>query len=495
MTPERGCSRRRGFSHRPLLAFVALVLAASACGSGSDNTGPGGSAGGTSGSAGTQGAAGTGGASGTSGTAGAAGTGVAGSGAAGAGVAGTGVAGTTGTAGAGGRGGTTGAAGAGGASGRGGVTGTGGMAGAAGGAAGSGGRGGTGGGGAAGTGGSGGAGGAGGQSGTGVVAAGVRWVGRVDLSSPSRPRFSWSGSGFVARFTGTSLSLQINSSGAFIFKTVVDGTPRPAFTIAAGMQTASLATGLAAGTHTVELYRQTEGSQGDSQFIGLTVGGGALTNPPGPPARLIEAIGDSITCGYGTLGALADSDCYPTESQWDTYAAVAARALGAEVNTIAVSGAGAYRNYGGDMTNTVPMVYTRALTNDATPAWDFRTQAQAVIVNLGTNDISNGKGDPGTPWETAYTGLLQTVRSKYPDALIVCIIGPLLSGTDLTTIQGHIKNVVNARVAAGDRNIEFFDKIVAQSSDKYACQYHPNVAENQIMADQIAAELRAKLGW
>ena len=472
--------------------MAALGFVASACGSGADGTGKGGAAAGASGSAGTQGAGGTAGASGSTGAAGAAGTGAvgggAGTGAGGTGAAGIGGAGATGTAGTGGRGGTTGAAGAGGASGRGGVTGT---AGAAGGASGTGGS--------AVDGGSDARDGSsptdgasdGGQPGTGVVAAGVRWVGRVDLSSPQRPRFSWSGTGFVARFTGTSLSLQINSSGAFIFKTVVDGTPKPAFTIAAGQQTASLVTGLAAGTHTVELYRQTEGAQGDSQFIGLTVGGGALTDPPGPPARLIEA----ITCGYGTLGALADSDCFPTESHWDTYAAVAARVLGAEVNTIAVSGAGAYRNYGGDMTNTLPMVYTRALTNDATPVWDFRTQAQAVLVNLGTNDISNNKGDPGTPWETAYAGLLQTVRSKYPDALIVCIIGPLLSGTDLTTIQGHIKNVVNARVAAGDRNVELFDKIAAQSSDKYACQYHPNVAENQIMADQIAAELRAKLGW
>jgi lysophospholipase L1-like esterase len=160
-----------------------------------------------------------------------------------------------------------------------------------------------------------------------------------------------------------------------------------------------------------------------------------------------------------------------------------------------MSGQGAYRNYGGDMNNTLPMVYTRALTNDATPVWDFRTQAQAVIVNLGTNDISNNKGDPGTPFVTAYTGLLQTVRSKYPDALIVCIIGPLLSGTDLSTMQAHIKAAVDARVAAGDRNIEAFNKIAAQTSDKAACQYHPNPAENQIMADQIVTELRAKLGW
>jgi lysophospholipase L1-like esterase len=229
--------------------------------------------------------------------------------------------------------------------------------------------------------------------------------------------------------------------------------------------------------------------------MGITIAGGALVAPPPAPARLIEVVGDSITCGYGTLGTLSDSDCFPTESHWDTYEAVAARALGADVSTIAISGQGAYRNYGGDMNNTLPMVYTRALTNDASPAWDFPTQPQAVIVNLGTNDISNSKGDPGAPFETAYTGLLASIRSKNPDALIVCIIGPLLNGTDLTTQQGHIRNSVDARAAAGDHNVEFFDKIAAQTSDKAACQYHPNPAENQIMATQIVAELHTRLGW
>ncbi len=51
------------------------------------------------------------------------------------------------------------------------------------------------------------------------------------------------------------------------------------------------------------------------------------------------------------------------------------------------------------------------------------------------------------------------------------------------------------RAAAGDTKVEFFDQIAAQTSDKSACQYHPNVAENLIMADQLAGELRARLGW
>ena len=338
----------------------------------------------------------------------------------------------------------------------------------------------------------------GGAGGTGIVAAGVRWFGRVDLSTdPQHPRFAWSGTGFVAKFMGTSLSASLNNGASTtLFKPVVDGVPQAVFTASAGQSTYMLASGLAAGVHTVELYKQTEGAQGNSQLMGLTVGGGgALMAPPGPSGKLIEVIGDSITCGYGTLGKLGDSDCYPTESHWDTYAAVAARALGAELSTIATSGQGAYRNYGGDMTNTMPMVYGRTLTGSATPAWDFSVAPQAVVINLGTNDISNGKGDPGTPFRDAYLGLTQTIRARYPNALIVCIIGPLLSGSDLDTIRGHISDVVSARKAAGDTNIEFFDQIQPQTSDKAACQYHPNPAENQIMADLLAAELKARLHW
>ena len=70
----------------------------------------------------------------------------------------------------------------------------------------------------------------------GVVAAGVRWFGRVDTTSNAgQPRFAWSGSGFVARFSGTSLTAELAVTGsAQIFKAVVDGAPQAAFTAAAG---------------------------------------------------------------------------------------------------------------------------------------------------------------------------------------------------------------------------------------------------------------------
>ena len=85
----------------------------------------------------------------------------------------------------------------------------------------------------------------------GVVAAGVRWIGRADFTDPDRPRFSWSGTGYAATFTGTSLTDQTDGTGPFIFKPVIDGVPGAAFTVPTGPQSFAVAIGLAPGTHTV----------------------------------------------------------------------------------------------------------------------------------------------------------------------------------------------------------------------------------------------------
>ena len=246
----------------------------------------------------------------------------------------------------------------------------------------------------------------------GVIAAGVRWFGRVDTTTyAGQPRFAWSGTGFAAAFSGTSLAAEMTNSGsAPFFKTVIDGAPQAAFKAATGSGTYMLATGLAAGMHTVELYRQTEGPQGESRLLSLTVGDGALWIRPPGANRLIEFIGDSITCGYGNLGTSADlnnQDCFTLESAWDTYAAIAGRTLGAEVSIVAASGLGIVRNY--DPTDTgprMPMLYPRAVANATTPTWDFHVEPQVVVINLGTNDISNGKGDPGMPYVDTYVTLV-----------------------------------------------------------------------------------------
>jgi lysophospholipase L1-like esterase len=118
-----------------------------------------------------------------------------------------------------------------------------------------------------------------------------------------------------------------------------------------------------------------------------------------------------------------------------------------------------------------------------------------VIINLGTNDLGNGKGEPGPRFATVYRSLIDTIRARYPSAFILCTIGPLTSLSESAIVYGHIRTALAARAAAGDTRVALFDRILPQTPDKYACAYHPNVAENAILAAQLGDELRARLGW
>lgn len=68
-----------------------------------------------------------------------------------------------------------------------------------------------------------------------VTAAGVRWVGRVDAGDPAAPRFAWSGSGFVATVSGTSVSVRRKTEGTsepVFFQPLIDGSPGERFSLA-----------------------------------------------------------------------------------------------------------------------------------------------------------------------------------------------------------------------------------------------------------------------
>jgi lysophospholipase L1-like esterase len=333
------------------------------------------------------------------------------------------------------------------------------------------------------------------------AAAAVHWLGRVDTSPPNPGalgRFSWSASGLAATVSGSTIAASLQTEGATssaFFTPVIDGTAGARFQVMAGAaQTVTLATGLSAGTHTVELYRETEGSYGDDVFYGFP--DASLGPPPATSARLIEVVGDSISAGYGNLGVethTADGgSCgftLDTESAYASYGAMLARLLGAEVSIVARSGWGMYRDGTGNTSNVVPSVYGDTLGDQATPAWSFARQPDAVVINLGTNDAITG--DPGAPFETAYVAFLHTVRGHYPGAWIFLTVGTILSGSSLSTMQAHLTNVVTTMNDAKITTIA----LAPESTLTTGCQYHPNVAEDTAMAQALAPTMQAKLGW
>jgi lysophospholipase L1-like esterase len=267
-----------------------------------------------------------------------------------------------------------------------------------------------------------------------VTTGGLRWVGRVDATDGDAVQFAWQGSGFLATVKGTTLTvkLQVEGSSTVYFQPVIDGTAGERFNVDPGDAVdVTLATGLTDTDHSVELYRETEGAYGVSTFLGFAAGTPSA-DAPATNGRLIEVVGDSISAGYGNLGSelhpngVADPACHWTaeNSSWyATYAAIAGRALGAEVSTIARSGWGISRDRDGG-TNVLPNVYENALGTDDPSPWSFERKPSVVVINLGTNDFN--LGDPGAAYETAYVDFIATVRSHYPDAFIFLTIGSML---------------------------------------------------------------------
>jgi hypothetical protein len=115
------------------------------------------------------------------------------------------------------------------------------------------------------------------------------------------------------------------------------------------------------------------------------------------------------------------------------------------------------------------------------------------VINLGSNDFQ--QGDPGPAFGAAYTAFVHRLRGYYPRALIICAVGPKLSGTQLARARVDVMDVVSALKAAGDDHVDFLELPQAQPGDGYGCGGHASIATHKHMGDTLAAELQAKLGW
>jgi lysophospholipase L1-like esterase len=325
---------------------------------------------------------------------------------------------------------------------------------------------------------------------------GVHIVGRRDDCLPATEvKLSWSGSGFVGAFTGSGISIHLREFGAGNqYSVLIDGKLSEKLIAKTGAGTYPLASSLPIGPHTVEFYRRTEASFSPAALSEIVVADGNLT-PPKVPERYIEVVGDSISCGYGDEGEIATCPfSADTENHYLTYGSLLARQFHAEVSTIAWSGRGVVSNYNGDKSSlTMPRLYGRSLANTATSPWDFRTKAQVVIINLGTNDYSTDHDPTDAEFVSTYADLLATIRSHYADAYILCTIGPMLSGQDLIKARANIAAAVTNRVSAGDTHVEAYE--LAAENPNPGCDYHPNLATHQAIADELARKLSAVLGW
>lgn len=328
-------------------------------------------------------------------------------------------------------------------------------------------------------------------------------VGRFE-QEPEGLSFAWSGSSATLRFRGTGLSVDLKDSGQNRFYALVDGELRPEKIVPGrGVHTVELASQLPDGEHTVTLVRLTEALVGETQLLQIRLPPGAeLLPPPAPRERRIELIGDSISAGYGNEGPDATCPFSPsTENHYATYGAIAARELDADLVTIAWSGKGVSSNRGTNDPVLMPELWRRTLPERSESLWSFDGPApHAVVVNLGTNDFAPEVEDT-SPFAEAYYQLLLDVRQRYPEAYLLCTVGPLLSDSwppgrrALSTVRDALRDAVRRRSEAGDAHVGFLEFAPVSADEGFGCDYHPSLATHRRMATELVGHLRTALGW
>lgn len=318
------------------------------------------------------------------------------------------------------------------------------------------------------------------------------WIGRFDLSKPEGPRAQWPLSSVTIRFNGTDLQAKLADGGKDFHAVIVDGEPKSVVVPKKGPAAVyDLARNLPPGEHTVQLVKRSESYTGTVHYLGFYLNEGATLLEPKKLSRRIEIIGDSISCGYGN-DILDPKQKYSahTQNAYNTYGAMAGRALDAEVRILAWSGR--------KVTNTLD-IYTKSLPADPKNTWaGDNWKADVVLINLGTNDFSKEVPDE-EKWVAAYKALIAQVRKYHGDVPIYLSCGPMFTvgekGKGLT-FQNYLNRIQKELADAGDKSIKQLHFARQDpKQDGVGADWHPSASTHAKMAEKLIAQLKEDLKW
>lgn len=275
----------------------------------------------------------------------------------------------------------------------------------------------------------------------------ILYTGRFDFTDPMAPVFGWPGTSIMANFQGTSIKATFDDGGSNYFYVIIDDGQLYTLDLSSGQQQYNLASGLADSVHKIEIAKKTEGSEGDSSFLGLELDDGkALAPPPARPPLKLEFYGNSNASGY-SCECTCDSGDAVYKNNYLAFPGITSRMLNAEYHCISWSGIG--------MTATstiITDVWDRILPRTVPSIWNFSNYIpDAVIINLGANDFywSVPQAELLQAWEDFVTNYLRPV---YPDAHIVLANS---YGWAIDEPADYVDVAVQNLHDAGDTNVSY----------------------------------------
>ena len=313
------------------------------------------------------------------------------------------------------------------------------------------------------------------------------YEGRIDFTNPDAPKFYWAGNSATIGFTGRSLRVILdNAKGDNYFDIVIDGdgTHRHVIKCEKGRHTYTVAQNLKDTRHTVDVFRRIDPPFSVTKFEGIEIGKNDSVFRPDIHYKFkIAYYGDSITSGYGVLdttGGKHDGDPDMMDN-YVAYDAVTARHFDADYRSISRSGIGIIKSW---YPLTMPQMYNRLNPNDPNSHWDFsKWTPDIVVINLFQNDswlLPKEKNPPSKEQIIeAYIHFVKTLRSKYPKADFICMLGNMDITRKGSPWPGYVETAVSRMRKKGDHHI--YTLIVPYKQTPG----HPNVVEQKSMSEML----------
>ena len=316
-------------------------------------------------------------------------------------------------------------------------------------------------------------------------------MGRSAIDADGAVRFGYPGVSFYARFDGTRATVAAQASGSDSYvDVIVDDGPARKLRLERGAHTVVLATGLAAGPHTVQIIHRSETRFGTATFASFGTDGVWLPAPELPQRKLL-VLGDSVTCGEAIDRVPGEKKNASWWNARDSYGMLLARDLHAQVQLVCAGGRGLVRTWDNrtDLLN-LPDYYQLAIADQQAPVtWDQRDyRPDLVLVAIGTNDFNPGIPDRAQYVDT-YVRFVRTLLQDHPQAQIVLTEGALLTGEKKAALVAYLAETVQQ---VGDRRVRTVGSNIAAGD---AQDGHPTRAQNIDMANGLLPQLRAVMRW
>ncbi len=321
----------------------------------------------------------------------------------------------------------------------------------------------------------------------------ILYTGRTLVSeTDGTVSYDWSATSIKVRFTGKTLQIRCSDTHRDYFNVWIDkaaGAKADKVFCVESDTTVTVFKGRK-GTHEIIIQKRTEGEQGCitlSEFIT----DGTFLQPSPAKSRLIEFIGDSYTCGYGTEGPSANSPFLPEEENPSlTYADILGRYFNAETVHISHSGRGIVRNYGDFNTHeNMVKLYGQTFDQKDETAWTPTYTPDIVVIYLGTNDFSVGKQPTLHSWCANYIALLNKVREFHGEVPILCVASkadPMLgTWVKLAVEKSGLQNVHATAI----------DEAAHNSTEDLGSSWHPNYSGHRKIAGIMAPYIATIANW